>query len=124
VKYGIELLAEQPGDGPPVERHQFYRIRLRMWLSRGDPVRWDGFADVPGAALEDDGATLVTRLRVDRGSLIPGLFYALDGMRVGGMRKVRIPPPFGFGERGLAGRVPPNAVLVAEVSVLATSSPA
>jgi hypothetical protein len=41
MKYGIELLVEQPGDGPAVERHESYRIRVKMWLNRGDLVRWE-----------------------------------------------------------------------------------
>ena len=41
MKYGIEVLGEQPGDGPVVERRESYRIRVRMWLNRGDPVRWE-----------------------------------------------------------------------------------
>jgi hypothetical protein len=75
MKYGIELLVEQPGDGPAVERHESYRIRVKMWLNRGDLVRWEHpWGLVTHAYLEDDGATLVTDVRMDRVSLIPGLF--------------------------------------------------
>ncbi len=38
MKYGIELLSEQLGDGPTVQRYESYRIRVKMWLNRGDPV--------------------------------------------------------------------------------------
>jgi hypothetical protein len=122
MKYGIEILGEQPGDGPVVERHESYRIRVKMWLNRGDPIRWDW--ERPGgllthAYLEDDGAALVTDVRMDRVSLIPGLFYGMAGMRIGGTRKLRLPPSFAFGETGIPDRIPPNAVITAEVSVLA-----
>jgi hypothetical protein len=120
MKYGIEVLGEQPGDGPVVERRESYRIRVKMWLNRGDPVRWErpwGF--ITQAYLEDDGATLVTDVRMDRAFLIPGLFYGMEGMRIGGTRKLRIPPSFAFGETGVPDRIPPNAVITAEVSVLA-----
>jgi hypothetical protein len=40
LRRGIELLREDVGDGLPVERRAFYQFELRMWLSRGDPVRW------------------------------------------------------------------------------------
>jgi hypothetical protein len=40
MKPGVELLADTPGSGSPVERHGWYDVRLQMWLSRGDPVRW------------------------------------------------------------------------------------
>jgi FKBP-type peptidyl-prolyl cis-trans isomerase len=55
---------------------------------------------------------------MDRVSLIPGLFYGVEGMRVGGTRKLRIPPSFAFGETGIPDRILPNAVITAEVSVL------
>ena len=125
MKYGIEVLGEQPGDGPAVERHESYRIRVKMWLNRGDPIRWDSerpWGPLTQAYLEDDGATLVTDVRMDRVSLIPGLFYGMEGMRIGGTRKLRIPPSFAFGETGIPDRIPPNAVITAEVSVLAKKS--
>jgi FKBP-type peptidyl-prolyl cis-trans isomerase len=123
MKYGIELLLEQPGDGPAVERHESYRIRVKMWLNRGDPVRWEyPWGLLTHADLEDDGATLVTVVRMDRGFLIPGLFYGMEGMRIGGIRKLRIPPSLAFGETGIADRIPPNAVITAEISVLAKKS--
>ena len=125
MKYAIELLGEQSGNGPASERHESYRIRVRMWLNRGDPVRWErtwGF--LTHAYLEDEGATMVTDVRMDRGFLIPGLFYGMEGMRIGGTRRLRIPPSFAFGETGVPERVPPNAVITTEVSVLAKGSEA
>ena len=122
MKYGVELLGEQPGDGLTVERHESHRIRVRMWLNRGDPVRWDRPWGGAHADPEDDGATLVTDARMDRVSLIPGLFYGMEGMRIGGTRKLRIPPSFAFGETGMPYRIPPNAVITAEISVLAKRS--
>ena len=59
---------------------------------------------------------------MDRGFLIPGLFYGMEGMRIGGTRKLRIPPSFAFGEPGMPYRIPPNAVITAEISVLAKRS--
>ena len=40
MKPGVELLEDVPGGGAPVEKKVFYDFRLRMWLSRGDPIRW------------------------------------------------------------------------------------
>jgi hypothetical protein len=101
MKYGIELLGEQLGDGPAVERHESYRIRVKMWLNRGDLVRWERpWGLLTHAYLEDDGATLVTDVRMDRVFLIPGLFYGMEGMRIGGTRTLRIPPSLAFGEGG------------------------
>jgi hypothetical protein len=49
LKKGLELLSEQDGGGTRVRRHSFYRIKLRMWLRRGEPVR--GRDGNPGAGL-------------------------------------------------------------------------
>lgn len=120
LRPGVDLLAEVAGDGDPVRRQHVYRIRLRMWLNRGDPVRWTrAWGRVGEARLEDDGATLYTTVRVDRENLFNGLFYGLDGMRVGGLRKLRIAPHLAYGTRGVPGIVPADALLVAEILIIA-----
>ena len=120
LKKGLELLSEQDGGGTPVRRHSFHRIKLRMWLHRGEPVRWsDPWALVDkGTHLEDDGTVLVTDVRVDRVFLVAGLFYGIQGMNVGGTRLLRIAPHLAYGEQGLQSIIPPNAVLTAELSVI------
>jgi len=116
---GIEILADRPGTGDPVERQQIYRMRIRMWLNRGDPVRWQHpSGPVDTALLEDDGATLISDLRVDRENLVAGIFQGIDGMRVGGLRKLKISPHLAYGERGIPGIIPANAVVVAEVEII------
>ena len=100
-----------------------YRIRLKLWLNRGEPVRWQAPSGlIDRAGLEDDGATQVSDLRIDREHLIPGLFYGVEGMRIGGTRKLRIPPHLAYGERGVPDVIPPNAVLVAEITILSERS--
>jgi hypothetical protein len=108
-----------PGRGDAVRRQHTYPIRLRLWLRGGEPVRWrTAWGPVGAARLEDDGATLVTEVRVNRGQLASGLFYGMDGMRVGGTRRLEIASHLAYGERGVPGVIPPNAVLIAEVTVL------
>ncbi len=116
---GITLLEDTPGTGAAIERGKVYRIRLRMWLNKGEPIRWERpWGLIDRARLDDDGATAVTDLRIDREHLFPGLFQGIDGMRVGGRRKLKISPHLAYGERGIPGRVPADAVIVAEIEFI------
>jgi uncharacterized protein len=123
LRSGLTLLVDIPGAGEPVRRQHNYRIRLRLWLNRGEPVRWQmAWGPVGAARLEDGNATLITEVRVNRGSLINGLFYGIDGMRVGGTRRLEIAPHLAYGERGIPGVIPAGAVLTAEITILGESS--
>jgi hypothetical protein len=119
LRSGVTLLVDIPGAGEPVRRQQVYRIRLRLWLNTGELVRWQSPWGSAGLATPDDaGTTLLTDVRIDRHALVNGLFYGIDGMRVGGMRRLKIAPHMGYGERGVPGVIPPNAALTAEITVL------
>jgi hypothetical protein len=138
---GVTLIVDIPGDGEPVRRQHNYDVRLRCWLdpppqelrrtspppqelrrTGPEPVRWraaSGPVDV--ARLEDDRRLLVTRLRIERRSLINGLFYGVDGMRVGGTRRLAIASHMAYGSRGVPGVIPPDAALTVEITVVAAA---
>jgi hypothetical protein len=119
LRSGVTLLVDIPGTGELVRRQHRYRIRLRLWLRGGEPVRWQiPWGPVGVAMLDDKGETLTTEVRIDRRSLVNGLFYGVEGMRVGGTRRLEIAPHLGYGDRGVPGVIPAGAVLTAEITFL------
>ena len=121
LKKGVKLIAETEGTGNYVQRRRNYIVAIRLTLNQGDMVK------VPNKCLshlidqnlkiEEDGF-FEHRVRIDRENLIPGIFYAVEGMKVKGYRKVIISPHLGYGERGIPGIIPQNAKLIVEIKIL------
>lgn len=108
----VEYEDIEVGTGPRPLFNQKVRVRYTGWYTDG--TKFDSNEDRMSSALE---------FRLGKGEVIPGWEIGIGGgqgippMRVGGRRKLTIPPKFAYGEFG-RGAIPPNATLIFEVSLV------
>ena len=57
-------------------------------------------------------------VEIGTGKVIAGWDQGIIGMKVGGRRRLIIPPSLAYGEKGAGGVIPPNAALIFDIDLL------
>jgi FKBP-type peptidyl-prolyl cis-trans isomerase FkpA len=94
------------GEGAEAVAGNFVSVHYTGWLTNGS--KFDSSKD------RDEPFEFPLAQR----NVIAGWDEGVQGMKVGGTRKLTIPPQLGYGTRGAGGVIPPNATLVFEVELL------
>jgi len=103
-----ELIIEdlKVGQGDPVEKYDIVTVNYTGWLKDG--TKFDSSLN-PGRN--------PFRFTVGAGQVIKGWDEGIPGMKIGGKRKLTIPPNMGYGNRDM-GTIPANSTLIFEVDLL------
>ena len=94
------------GDGAEATNGKTVVVHYTGWLSDG--TKFDSSLD-RGQPFE---------FALGAGNVIPGWEQGVAGMKVGGTRRLTIPPALGYGAQGAGGVIPPNATLLFEIELL------
>ncbi|HEY0721494.1 MAG TPA: FKBP-type peptidyl-prolyl cis-trans isomerase [Gammaproteobacteria bacterium] len=103
---GLKIDDLVSGDGAEAKAGQQVTVHYTGWLTNGN--KFDSSKD------RNDPFSF----KLGAGQVIRGWDEGVAGMKIGGKRKLTIPPQLGYGARGAGGVIPPNATLVFEVELL------
>ncbi len=94
------------GDGAEAVKGNTVLVHYTGWLTDG--TKFDSSLD-RGQPFQ---------FTLGAGRVIQGWDIGVAGMKVGGKRKLTIPPDLGYGASGAGGVIPPDATLIFEVEIL------
>jgi FKBP-type peptidyl-prolyl cis-trans isomerase len=104
---GLKFVDLKIGDGAVVKSGDKLTVQYTGWLSTG--------SEFDSSRTSDRQPFQFT---LGQQQVIPGWDEGIPGIKVGGRRKLIIPPALGYGSQGQAPSIPANATLVFIVEVL------
>lgn len=107
---GLQYEDTVAGSGSEAKAGDHVAVHYTGWLYK------DGVAGAKFDSSKDRGQPF--RFPLGGGQVIRGWDEGVAGMKIGGTRKLVIPPELGYGARGAGGVIPPNATLLFEVELL------
>jgi len=102
----------QDGTGPMATTGKTAVVNYTGWLYSVDG------SDNKGKQFDSSVGRGPFSFRLGAGQVIRGWDQGVQGMKVGGKRRLVLPPEFGYGAAGAGGVIPPNATLVFDVELL------
>lgn len=103
---GLRYEEIECGDGEEAQKGDTLEVHYEGRLEDG--TKFD--------ASRDHGSTF--EFQVGAGQVIQGWDEGLIGMKIGGKRKLTIPPELGYGAAGAPPAIPPNSTLVFEIELV------
>jgi FKBP-type peptidyl-prolyl cis-trans isomerases 1 len=107
MKSGIKFEDIEKGKGREALENDYVLVECLFFLNLGEQIEIFGNYH--------DNKFLIN---LNSRDFIPGLRYGIIGMNEGGTRNLKISPHLAFGEKGLANKIPPNALLICKVKLL------
>lgn len=88
-------------------------VHYSLWLYSASA------AEGKGRLVETSAGGTPPTFTLSVGRLIDGWIRGVPGMRVGGIRRLVVPPELAYGAQGSGNSVPPNATLVFDIDLVA-----
>ena len=108
---GLQIEDTVVGDGPEAKAGQYVTVHYTGWLRNDDGSQGSKFD-----SSRDRNDPF--QFKLGAGHVIRGWDEGVEGMKIGGQRRLTIPADLGYGARGAGGVIPPNATLIFDVELL------